>query len=247
MDEVIERLNVVMRANKSKHWHIAKLAGMSATKLSKILNRKQVLSLSDFLAIARALELEPSRFLSESAMVVDAKKIEAAHRLSRELSGILGELVPIEVARPVVSQPKAVPSRTTTPVRAAANPNAELLVELEEKRSKIPLRAWNRGARIIARVVGDSMEGGVDPLRDGELAYLKPTRSKRTANGHVTLIRCDDGLYLKTLQIIGSRALLISANDAYDTRELDLRTERNIEIYGFVVDHQRSTGRTSIG
>lgn len=244
MDDVIERINAVMRASGSKHWHIAKLAEMSATKLSKILNRKQVLTLNDFLAIARALEQEPSRFLSDSELVVDAKKLEAAHRLSREISGILGDLVPIEAATPVVSQPKATHARMAKPVRAAANPNAELLVELEEKRVKIPLRAWNRGARIIARVVGDSMDGGGDPLNDGELAYLKPTRSKRSANGHVTLIRRGDGLYLKTLQIIGSRALLISANDAYETTELDLRAEKNIEIYGFVVDHQRWAPRS---
>jgi hypothetical protein len=72
---------------------------------------------------------------------------------------------------------RSVPSRFATPVHAAANPNAELLVELEEPRKQIPRRAWNQGARIIARAVGDSMHGGDDPIRDGALVYLKPTRS----------------------------------------------------------------------
>jgi len=137
----------------------------------------------------------------------------------------------------VTSLRKPAISHTAAPVSAAANPNAELLVEMEEERRLIPRRAWNRGARMIARVVGDSMDGGNDPIADGELAYLKPTRSARTAENQVVLVRRDDGLYLKRFERSGHTIRLVSASQG-PTIVLDARTE-NLQIYGYVVDHGR--------
>jgi phage repressor protein C with HTH and peptisase S24 domain len=121
------------------------------------------------------------------------------------------------------------------PVRAAANPNAELIAEFEPERRRIPRRAWNRGARIIARAIGDSMDGGRDPIRNGELAYLKQTRSPRTANNHIALVRRGEGLYLKIFETSGHTIRLVSTNGE-KAIELDARGE-DLQIYGYVVDH----------
>lgn len=234
----MNRLIAAVEASGLKRVRIAEDAGMSATKLSKILSRKQMPTLEDFFRIAEAIHCDVGRLVSRGDLVVDLATLKEANQLTQRLGEVLGHLLPpaSTVTAAVAPMPRVSASHWVPPVRAAANPNAELVAELESERKLITRRAWNRGARMIARVTGDSMDGGTDPLRDGELAYLKPTRSSRTANGRITLIRRDDGLYLKTLEISGQTARLVSSNEGSPLMELDLRAE-NLQVYGYVVDH----------
>jgi transcriptional regulator with XRE-family HTH domain len=235
VDRMIEAVN----SCGIKQNHIARLAGMSATKLNKIVNRKQVPTVPDLIDIAHAIDLDPARLFTEGELVIQLEALRSAHAAAQRPTEILAGWLPVaEPAAPMTprAQPKrSDPSRFVAPVPAAANPNAELLVELEQERRQIPRRAWNRGAKIIARAVGDSMDGGVDPIRNGELVYLKPTRSAKTADGQVALVRRDDGLYLKTFERSGHTIRLVSANG--DPIVLDARAE-NMQIYGYVVDHE---------
>lgn len=242
--DVVERLIAAVEASRYKHVRIAADAGMPASKFSKIMNRKQVPTVPEFIAIARAIDLDPGRLFTDSELVVDLERLQAAHATSRELretserlTAMLQRMLPeLPPALSVIPLRKlATASHHVAPVLAAANPNAEFVVELEPVRKLIPRRAWNRGARIIARVVGDSMDGGSDPIVNGELAYLKPTRSARTAQDKVVLLRRDDGLYLKIFERSGPTIRLLSASGA-PAIELDARTE-NLQIYGYVVDH----------
>lgn len=237
--DAMQRLVAAVEQSGLKRARIAEDAGMSPTKLSKILNGIQAPLLEDFLAIAHAIRCEPARLLTDGELVIELSTLQDAHRLSQRLGEILSGWLPPEgsvPSVPLLAQRKVPASRWIAPVPAAADPNAELVAELESERKLIPRRAWNRGARMIARVKGDSMDGGDDPLRDGKLAYLIRTRSPQRANGHIALIRRDDGLYLKTLVISGHTARLISANEACPPIELDLRGE-NLQVYGYVVDH----------
>src|SRR5260221_10509572 len=195
--DAMQRLVAAIEQSGLKRARIAEDAGMSPTKLSKILNGIQAPLLEDFLAIAHAIHCEPARLLTDGELVIDLSTLEEANRLSQRLGEILGRWLPPAgsvSSVPLLAQPKVPANRWIAPVRAAANPNAELIAELESERKPIPSRAARRGAKLIARVTGDSMDGGSDPLRDGELAYLKPTRRPRTAKGHITLIRREDGL-----------------------------------------------------
>jgi phage repressor protein C with HTH and peptisase S24 domain len=244
--EVIDRLIAAVRASKMKQWHIAADANMTAEKLSKIVNRKQVPSLPEFIDIARAIGLEPARLFTGGEVVVELERLRAAHALSaqaaatfQQLTEQLATMLPVaeEAVGSVVPDLQKRPrDRRTQAVRAAADPNAELLVEREPERKRIPVRAWNLGARIIARVVGESMDGGADPIHDGELAYLKPTRSPRNVLGEIALVRWEEGLYLKIFEMSGPTIRLVSANPAADPIELDARAE-NLQIYGYVVAH----------
>jgi len=245
MMDVIGRLIEEVESSGKKRWRIAADAGMSSTKLSKILNRKQVPNVLEYIAIVEAIESTLSRMFAGSELVVETEKLRAAQAASQDLfaaserlAKILGSLLPDREPPRAVTSPLKKPARSQTalPVRAAANPNAEFVVEYESKRQQIPRRAWNRGARIIVRVTGDSMEGGADPIANGELAYLKPTRSKRMALNKTVLVRRDDGLYLKKFEMSGSTIRLVSANPASQTIVLNARVE-NLEIYGYVVDH----------
>ncbi len=238
--DAIDRLIEAVKSSGIKQNHIARLAGMPATKLNKILNRRQIPTVPDFIDIAGAIQLNPGRLFTEGELVIELEVLRSAHSAAQRATEILAGWLPVlDTAAPVT--PMGLPkrsesSRAVAPVPAAANPNAELLVELEQERREIPRRAWNRGARIIARAVGDSMDGGLDPIRNGELVYLKPTRSPRTANGHRALVRRDDGLYLKKFEKSGHTIRLVS--EIGDPIVLDARGE-NMQLYGFVVDHDR--------
>jgi SOS-response transcriptional repressor LexA len=236
--DALQRLVAVVEQSGMKRARIAEDAGMSATKLSKILDGNQVATMPDVLAIARAIHCEPARLFTDGEVVIDLAALDEANRLSQRLGEILGRWLPAgsSPSATLLAQPKIPANRWIAPVRAAANPNAELVAELESERRIIPRSAWNRGARMIARVVGDSMDGGAEPLRDGELAYLKPTRSARTAKGHIALVRREEGLYLKRFEITGHIARLLSAREEYPAIELDVRVD-NLQTYGYVIGH----------
>ena len=238
--DAIERLIFAVQASGLKRLRVASDAGMPPTKLSKILNRKQIPTVLEFIAIARAIGSDPALLLTDGDVVVEVDKVRTAHAAVSRAHEILSNWLPVSPMAPVVPLFKPSRDRSLVPVRAAAGPNAEWIAELETERVLIPRTAWNRGARIIAKVVGDSMDGGIDPLRNGEVAYLKPTRSSRTANGRVVLVRRDDGLFLKRFEISGHTIRLTSANEHYERIEIDARAE-TVEIYGYLVDHSPTT------
>jgi len=239
--DVIDRLIAAVKKSGIKQNHIARLAGMHPTKLNKILKRKQMPFATELIDIAGAIDLDPARLFTDGERMIELDAIRSAHAAAQRATEILAGWLPV-AEEPDAPAPLALPkrsarSRSVAPVRAAANPNAELLVEFEPKRRQIPRRAWSRGARMIARATGDSMNGGDDPIRDGELVYLKPTRSPRTAANQVVLVRREDGLYLKTFEKSGYTIRLVSASGEPPI-VLDARSE-NIQIYGYVVDHDR--------
>ncbi|HEX8172163.1 MAG TPA: XRE family transcriptional regulator [Thermoanaerobaculia bacterium] len=236
--DAIDRLIAAVDATGLKQNHVARLARMDPTKLNKILKRHQVPTVPEFIDIARAIKMDPARLFTRGEMVVELDSLRSAHDAARRAAEILSGMLPPDV--PPAAAPVALPkrgrvARYVTPIGAAADPNAELLVQREEKRRKIPAEAWNLGARMIARAVGDSMDGGDDPIRDGALVYLKPTRSPVTAANRVALVRRDDGLYLKRFEQHGNEIQLVSMNGARPI-VIDARGE-NMQIYGYVVAH----------
>jgi len=238
--DAMDRLIGAIDNSGMKHVRIAEDAGMRPGKFSKIYKRRQVPSIVEYIAIARAIRVDPALLFTDGELAVSLQKVNEALAAVRKAENILAEWVPEASAGAVVPLSKP-PRRHEGPlVGAAANANVELIVEYEAERKLIPRDAWNRGARTVVRVLGDSMDGGADPIRDGELAYLKPTRSARTANGHVTLVRRGDALYLKLFEISGHTIRLVSANREHEDIVIDARAE-NVQVYGYVVDHRRET------
>lgn len=233
----VGRLIAGFKATGRRQVDVAREAEISASKLNKILKRKQEPTVDEFVAIALALHLDPSRLLADSQLFVDINTLRALHAASGRMHEVLASWLPeaSTVSTVPLLLPKPEPLRLAPPVDAAANPNAELIAEFEKERKLIPRRAWNRGARIIALVHGDSMDGGQDPIADGEYAYLKPTKSSRTAKNRRVLIRRGNGLFLKIFEMRGHAIRLVSTNDK-KVIEIDARYEEP-EIYGYVVDH----------
>ena len=239
MDDPIDRLIAAVEKSGLKQTHIARLAHLHRTKLNKILKRNQVPTVPEFIDISRAIKLDPALLFTEGDLVVKLAALREAHAAAQRATEVLAQWLP-EQAGQDTETPRALPkepaSRFRAPVGAAADPNAELVVELEEEQKQIPARAWNQGARLIARAIGDSMDGGDDPIRDGALVYLKPTRNPATAKNRIALVRRDDGLFLKRFESDGPAVRLVSANGA-PAIEIDARGE-NMQIYGYVVDHE---------
>jgi SOS-response transcriptional repressor LexA len=238
--DTLDRVRAAIQKSGKKQKSVAEDAGMTPGKLSKILRGRQPLLVSDLIAIAGALEIDPARLVSDEETFIPISDLRAAHDAARTAATILGARMPEEgsASAPVVSLRKPEPKRTAQPILAAASSNVELFPEIERKRKTIPRDAWNRKARRIARAKGDSMLGGPDGgIRDGQLVYVKPTRNKRNANGKIVVIRAGDGIYLKTLELIGKRARLISTNPEYLPMEFDDPDE--LQLIGIVVDKQK--------
>jgi SOS-response transcriptional repressor LexA len=236
--DAMDRLIAAIDKSGLKHIRIAEAAGMRPGKFSKIYKRRQVPTILEYIAIARAIRVDPALLFTQGELAVSLQKVNEALTGVEQAATILRSWVPQSPENSaVVPLTKPTPRREGPVVEAAANSNAELLVEYEPERKRIPRDAWNRKAKMIARVRGDSMDGGDDPIRDGELAYLKPTRSPRTANGHVALVRRGDALYLKLFEISGHTIRLVSANREHADVVIDARAE-NVQVFGYVVAHR---------
>jgi repressor LexA len=233
--DVIERLREAVRESGFLQKKVAQRAGMKPAKLTKILNGRQAVTVGDFIAIAHAVDRDPSHLISDKDVVVDLGQLQSAHRAAQETERSLASLLPKiatfrRAGAPLLPKPK--PAQAARPIRAAASSNVELLPETEAKKVRIPRDASARGARLVARAIGDSMEGR-GGIRDGELVFLKPTRSRRAATGQIVVCRLDDAIYLKQLTGTGRAATLVSINPAHDP--IDVDDANRIQIYGIVV------------
>jgi SOS-response transcriptional repressor LexA len=234
--EAIDRLRAAVKASGMKQTHVAAEAGMTSSKLNKILKGHQIATVNDFIAIARAIKRDPATFFSDGELVVAIDKLRAARAAADTIGSILSAYLP-EAAIPVqqsgiVSIPKHAPTRKAQPLRVAANSNVELFPQVEKKRVTIPREFWNRGARRIARAIGDSMSG-VEGIEDGELVYLKPTRDSRKAKGHVVVCTVGDAVYLKRLEIRARTVRLLSINQAYEAIEVE--NPEDFRVIGIVI------------
>jgi transcriptional regulator with XRE-family HTH domain len=241
--DAIDRLRVAVKASGMKQTHVASQAGMASSKLNKILNGNQVVTMADFIAIAQAINRNPAIFVSEGELVVEMEHLRAARAAAQTIDNILGNYLPEAIVAPlqrstIVAQPKPVPSRRAQPLRAAASSNVELFPEVEEKRVTIPRDPWNRGARQTGRAIGDSMSGP-DGIEDMELVYLKPTRDSRKGNGQLVVCSLGEAVYLKKLEIIGRRIRLLSINTG-GNGPIEVDRPEDLRMIGIVVGHRKA-------
>jgi len=234
--EAVDRLRAAVKASGMKQTYIAAEAGMTTSKLNKILKGHQVATVNDFIAIARAIKRDPASFFSDGELVVAIDKLRIAQAAAGTIGSILSAYLP-EGSVPVqqsgiVSIPKNPPTRKAQPLRVAANSNVELFPQVEKKRVTIPREFWNRGARRIARAIGNSMSG-IEGIEDGELVYLKPTRDSRKAKGHIVVCTVGDAVYLKRLEIRARSVRLLSINQTYEAIEVE--NPEDFRVIGIVI------------
>jgi SOS-response transcriptional repressor LexA len=237
MMEAIDRLRAAVKASGMKQTYVASQAGMASSKLNKILNGHQVPTMPDFIAIARAIRRDPAVFFSDGELAVELEHLRAIRAAVQTIEAYLGNYLPEATAATmprsaVVTQRK--PLEREQPL-ATASSNVELFPEVEKKRVTIPRDPWNRGARRVGRVIGDSMSGP-DGIEAGELVYLLPTRDRRKANGNIVVCSVGEAVYLKKLEIIGSSIRLLSINTEHDSIEVDRPDD--LRMIGIMVGHR---------
>src|SRR5690242_486855 len=103
----IDRLIAAVKASRFKRVLIAEDAKMPPTKLSKILNRKQVPTVNEFIDIARAVNFDPARLLSDGELVIDAARLREVHARSREVHTASAKL--LEALAAMLPEPETPP------------------------------------------------------------------------------------------------------------------------------------------
>src|SRR5258708_40218172 len=98
--EVIDRLAHAVTTSGLKQNHVAAEAGISPTKLSKILKGKQAVSVADFMAIARAIKVDPARLVSDGDLVIDLETLRLAVAASKRVHEILEQWLPEGASAP---------------------------------------------------------------------------------------------------------------------------------------------------
>jgi SOS-response transcriptional repressor LexA len=237
--DVIDRLIAAFNASGMKQSHVARVTGMSKSKLNKILKRNQQPTVLDFVAIAAAIGLEPGRLFSDGEVIMELRALRSAIAATQDLQNLLTSYLPESAAAPPLSLRKPAQNRMARPLRVAASSNVELYPEVEKKRQRIPRDSWNRGARMVARAIGDSMTGP-DGIANDEFALVKPTTNLRAAKGNIVVIRVGEAVYLKKLEVIGSTLHLVSINPEHETIVLDEAAKSDAQLIGVVVDRRKS-------
>jgi hypothetical protein len=216
--DVIDRLNAAVKASRTPRKKIAHDAGMSASKLSRLLRRQIHARVDDVEAILGALRL------TMESLYGGAAEVDVRQAL-RTLTDY------VERHEPRVVKPKRAASRVVRPFPVAATPNVVLFDGRSKGRIRIPDDVWERGARHAARVVGDSMiDVGID---DGDVVYFRPSSTKRPPRDAIVIIRVNDGVYLKRYEEAGGEKRLLSENESY--RPIVLQPDDEIELYGLMV------------
>lgn len=216
--DVIDRLHAAVRDSKIPKKKIAHDAGMSASKLSRLLNHQlKNPSIHDIEAVLAAMGRTMQSLYAGTS---DGDVREALRTLT--------EYVDRHEARSPV-KPKPPTARSARPFPVAADPNVVLLDERKYPRQRIPRELWARGAQYAAKAVGDSMTGiGIE---NGDTVFFR--HAQRAKSGDVIIIRVNTAVYLKRYEIVGRERHLVSENPAY--RDIVIQPADDHELYGIVV------------
>src|SRR5436190_16489236 len=95
MDEALIRLIEAVKASGMKQNFIAREAGLLTSKLNKILKGHQPVVVTDYIAIARAIKIDPARLFGHGDIVVPSESLRAAYSSLQSAEQILGSLLPI--------------------------------------------------------------------------------------------------------------------------------------------------------
>jgi len=223
--DLIERLHAAVKASGIPKKQIAHRAGMSASRLSRLLNgRLKRPSVPDVEAILAAIGKRMEDLYAEKP-AMDVR--QALRALTEFVDQHQDARQPPPAQRVHTKRP---PSRTVTAYPIAATPNI-VLFDGTLARKSVPRELWARGARAAARVIGDSMiDAGI---RDGDTVYYAPAVSRRAARGKIVVIRVNASVYLKYYEDVNGKKVLLSANSRYPP--MTLTEADDVELYGIVL------------
>lgn len=244
MDEVERLVDEILRSGVKHAW-LAAEAGISKTKLSRILSgQKKEVDVRLWVRLVRALKERPAAFLGDP----DSPLLTADLESIRDAVSLLYD----KFVRPeqVAAQPNAAlvtdtigrvsrrrgvvaqNAKRAKRYRAAATPDRETyLDEWDLPEREIPTYYAQKGAKYVFKAEGDSMRDV--GITDRDLLFVRPETDPRAAHGQVVVCRVGGFEYVKQLEFRRGRIRLLSANERYHPRVIEEADE--FELIGVVV------------
>ena len=199
------RLRRAIDSSGKKHAAVAAEARVDPTTLSRMLNGHIEPSFGTVVRVARVIGENVGWILDERGFALSADEQKQLRKVVR----FLDDAVLAGVA----------------PRRERIEPNAVAVANAD-----VPRPYLVRGARLAYEASGDSMLGA--GIADGDLLFVKPTRSRREAAGRIVVCRVDEAAYVRLLDVRGERIRLLSRHDRYAPIDVG---EGRFELIGIVV------------
>jgi phage repressor protein C with HTH and peptisase S24 domain len=199
------RLRAAIDKSGRKHSAIAAEAKIDPTTLSRILNGHMQPTFETIVRVTRAANENVGWILDERGFSLSGDEQKQLRKVIRFLDDtVLGGVAPR---------------------RERVEPNAVAVANAD-----VPRPFLVRGARLAYEVSGDAMLGA--GIADGDLLFVKPTRSTREAAGRVVVCRVDAAEYARVLDVRGDRIRLLSRHDRFGPIDV---ADNRFELIGIVV------------
>ena len=199
------RLRAAIEKSGRKHSAVAAEAKIDPTTLSRILNGHMQPTFETIVRVARAAGENVGWVLDERGFALSSDEQKQLRKVIRFLDDTV--------------------LAGGTPRRERVEPNAVAVANAD-----VPRPYLVRGARLAYEASGDSMLGA--GIADGDLVFVKPTRSMREAAGRIVVCRVDGAEYARVLAGRGDRLRLLSRHDRFGPIEV---SEKSFELVGLVV------------
>jgi phage repressor protein C with HTH and peptisase S24 domain len=121
---------------------------------------------------------------------------------------------------------------------AMANTNEAPSRFLAYRKKWLQFRGFKESDLVIVWAKGDSME---PTIHNNDTIVINTSR-KKPVDGHIYVIRYEDSLLVKRMQIHATSWILLSDNRAYPPLEIKLDEQSSFEIVGQVVNVSKDFG-----
>jgi SOS-response transcriptional repressor LexA len=230
--DLAARLRELIAKRGIRQSDLAARAGAPEETLSRILTGVTKSPRIDTIqALAGALEVTVSYLLGEKSYEFSATDRSELQRIVAWGEEVLKATEPEKApaleanASPVgmVRKPPVHARQRGKRFRASATDWRELFGDrLEDEDVEIPDQLAKRGANVVFRAEGESMEG--EFIADGDLLYVREEPDPRIVRGKIVVCVVDGSPYVKRLELAGNHVRLISASERHPPMVFDTQT-----------------------
>jgi len=221
--DIATRLRELLRARGLTQARVAALAGLPNETVNRIVKgTSRDPRIMTLIKIADALGVTVGWFLYEKGFEFSPERRTELRRfvtwgeeLLRATQPDDAELQPANASaitlgrRPPLRSPRRA---RATPV-SATDWRESFGDRREEREVDIPQQFAERGANLVFRAEGESMDG--EHIAHGDLLYVHEDPDPRNARGHIVVSVVSGSLYVKRLELSGRKIRLLSANDRF--------------------------------
>jgi transcriptional regulator with XRE-family HTH domain len=229
----VDRLRQAVDA-KGKHSAVAMDAGVDPSSLSDILRREtDNPKLQTLIRVCAVCGVTVGWLLGEQGFELGQSDFEFLSEITGWINSKRLDLISLsERGAEPSAPPLAHEARFAKIPLAAATPRETFVDEDEIRERAIPHEYQIDGANAVYRTRGDSMiDAGI---LDGDILFVRRTRNRTAANGHVVVGRLDGTFTVKRLHVEKDAITLTSESHGRHTITINEEAER-FALIGIVV------------